>query len=264
MQRKPQFFFLLSLSLPLMFTQVSAQEQNPFDKVDSAIQALENLQVNGDNLKVIDVQKSPPSRNVEDSAVKNIAKPFELPNNKRLNTVDPETVNPAIAAPPKEDSAKLSEVPPNTRFYFKENLFIPAYKQGVLFVNSEPTYGVESNADVMELLLERPASEGACAIVSSKSNVMMKGSPSNSATYLDISSIEFFTGPGKSGDDEYVVRVSYFEKPAKAVEGASVNVSVLCRIPSDLKSNLKSYTLGHMNKQMGGVFSFKMPSYIEI
>jgi hypothetical protein len=161
----------------------------------------------------------------------------------------------------------VSELPPYTRFEFNSDVFIPAHKQGVLFINGNGGYGIESGVDPFDLLLKQPPSSSACALLSNKSYVMMRGVGSNNksskpASFLDVDKVEFSELSG-DGVVALFVQVSFMSKEVKeSAEG--VLVSVVCRLSGKEMQQPKEYNLGSLNAGFGDIFSHQLPHFIEL
>jgi hypothetical protein len=197
------------------------------------------------------------------------------------NTATNESIKPAIRTLPKPKTQSpsisesqvaiadiiVSELPPYTQFEFNSDVFIPAHKQGVLFINGNGGYGIESGVDPFNLLLKQSPSNSACALLSNKSYVMMRGVGGNNksskpASFLDVNQVEF----SELSDDGVVaifVQVNFMSKEVKeSAEG--VLVSVVCRLSKKEMQQPKEYNLGSLNAGFGGIFSYQLPHFIEL
>ncbi len=175
-------------------------------------------------------------------------------------SVEPSVVNPVQEVETTEGDTRLSELPPSSRFYFESDLFVPAHKKGVLFVNGKNAFSLESTANHLDVLGQRPSTESACAITSNKSYMMMRGGSS----FLDANKVEFLESTSPDGQVVLYAQVSFESKPIKNKEDGTVDIKVSCRVPVQFHDNLKAYTLGEINKGLGGLFTFELPQFIEI
>lgn len=173
-----------------------------------------------------------------------------------------------VAAAKKSGETRVSDLPPYSRFDFVRDLFIPANKSGVLFIDGKPSLGIESTADPVRVMMERPAAERVCALISDKNYVMMRGNPAASSgvdrSYLELAAVSFMEWSPAEGSSGMFVSLRFAPKPAKGVDGKEVNISLQCRIPANDTTRMNETTLNQVNEGFGGLFSFQLPQIIEI
>lgn len=249
----------------------SSHSETKFDSVDNMIKRLESTS----QLKKIPTKvETPDTRNyvVSDPQVVDVGKlpkPASFHDKKIVKTTA--QITPAL---PKEvekghGQQRLSELPPHTRFEFNRNVFIPAYKSGVLFVSGHEK-GIERDVDVERLFLNMPnESNGACALLSNKSYVMMRGvdsSLNSKPTYLEVAHVQFLEGINSANETVLLSKIEFSTKSAKNsdIENGGVSISLTCLLPNDAVLKPADYTLDNLNKSMDNLFSFQLPKFIEI
>jgi hypothetical protein len=168
----------------------------------------------------------------------------------------------------KNGETRVSDLPPYSRFDFVRDLFIPANKSGILFIDGKPSLGIESTADPVRVMMERPSTERVCALISDKNYVMMRGAPTANTgverSYLELAAVSFMEWSPAEGSPGMFVNLRFAPKPAKGVDGKDVNISLQCRIPAGNTARMNETTLNQVNEGFGGLFSFQLPQIIEI
>lgn len=169
---------------------------------------------------------------------------------------------------PSNIKHKLSELPPYTQFEFSRNVFVPAYKQGVVFFEGKEL-GLDSSSDAMKVLFEhRNSKDGACALLSDKSYVMMRGASDvkGNPTYLEVNKVRFREVVNATSNDSSVfAEVDFMPKGAKnSGSGNEVSLSLMCVMSKEEALKPEDYTLDNLNKSMDNLFNFQLPQFIEI
>lgn len=169
------------------------------------------------------------------------------------------------AAAKKNGETRVSDLPPYSRFDFVRDLFIPANKSGIIFIDGKPSLGIESTADPVRVMMERPSTERVCALISDKNYVMMRGSATGTErSFLELAAVSFMEWSPAEGAPGMFVNLRFAPKPAKGVDGKDVNISLQCRIPASNMARMSETTLNQVNEGFGGLFSFQLPQIIEI
>lgn len=164
---------------------------------------------------------------------------------------------------------RVTEIPPGARFTFKRNLFLPSNKSGFLFLDGKPKFAIDSGADINKILLMRDATSTPCALISNKSNIMMRGMVSDGKvrTHLDVDKMSFSTMSRPGGQDRTYIKVMFSPKLPKGVvepERNSVDIHLTCQLPQDFGTDYKKYRLRDIDNTLNGLFGFSLPRYIEI
>lgn len=259
--------FLKVSMLSMCLTTVAAQAQGPDDQgqnkfggIDAIINSL------GDS----DVAAKPDFPTVKNMVM---AVP-SLPIKK-----EPE-VEKSVGKAPKQDEplktvednvldTRVTEMPPGSRFTFKRNLFLPSNKSGFLFLDGEPKFAIDSGADINKILLMKDASSTPCALISNKSNIMMRGLVSDGKvrTHLDVDKMSFSTMSRPGYQDRTYIKIMFSPKLPKGVvepERNSVDIHLTCQLPQDFGTDYKKYRLRDIDTTLNGLFNFSLPRYIEI
>lgn len=262
---KKVFFKVSVLSLCLGAITAQAQEpaqpnSNKFGGVDKIINSLG--------------EKDDAKSRVNVAAQKNMI--IESPISNALPVTKKEV---AVAAPkndivinPIENSVldtRVTEIPPGARFTFKRNLFLPSNKSGFLFLGGEPKFAIDSGADINKILLMRDEKSTPCALISNKSNIMMRGVDSDGKvrTNLDVLKMSFSTMSRPGYGERTYIKVLFSPKLPKGVANPrdnSVEIHLTCQLPKELGADYKNYRLRDINSTLNGLFDFSLPRYIEI
>lgn len=156
-------------------------------------------------------------------------------------------------------STRVTELPPNTRFTFQKNLFIPAYKSGVMFVDGAPQYSIDGEVDVLDAFELIDGNSRACALVSNKSYLKINGGVQG-GTYLEVSNISFKEVPWRDSSIT-VSRIKFKPKQARTTDD-SVDIEIICRTQGG--NIIRDYSLQDIDRGFGGIFGYQLPQYIEI
>lgn len=161
----------------------------------------------------------------------------------------------------KDLNVRFTEMPPYTTFTFNRKVFIPAYKDGVVLQKGEATYNLDDREQLGGILASLESTEGACAILSNKSYVMMTPKSSSSqGTSLTVNRVEIKSiNEGK----EYLSLIHFDDKSDKQGKN-KVSISLACVIPANVKNNLYEYRLKHLDASLNGLFTIDMPNFIEL
>ena len=157
----------------------------------------------------------------------------------------------------------LMETPPSSQFIFNRDVYLSANKQGKFFAGPNAVYDISESASekaIAELLNKNEGS--ACALLSNKSNIMMRGDDSSGKppTFLEVSKVRL-----KKYPEGGIYSISFESKKPKNVEqDAAINITVMCSLPESKKDEPKAFDLGDVNDAFGGLFNFKISMYIEI
>lgn len=177
--------------------------------------------------------------------------------------------NPLDVSEPKKDKPHLairfSEMPPNARFEFTKDIFIPAYKAGVILEKGVPVLNIEPDTDLAKLFSQPLKSKDTCAILSDKSYVFMRGSSGEtSPTWLTVSKIEIrkFSN-NETKEMASAAYIQFEEKGAKATD-ASVNLSLICLLQPEFTNAIHDYRLSNLDEALGGLFTITLPRFIEL
>lgn len=108
-----------------------------------------------------------------------------------------------------------------------------------------------------------------CALISNKSNIMMRGVTSDGKvrTHLDVDKMSFSTMSRPGYEDRTYIKVLFSPKLPKGVvnpDENSVEINLTCQLPQGLGSDYKNYRLRDINSTLNGLFDFSLPRYIEI
>jgi hypothetical protein len=171
-------------------------------------------------------------------------------------------------------NTRLTEIPPNSRFEFKDNLFIPAYKAGVLYRAGTLVNMIEQDANIYTVMSSLSSEQVNCALLSDKSYLLMRGIDDNSTTnperkpptHLDVKDISIMEGSTSTDTSGVLSRLFYkVDFHPKAAGGDdTVNITVVCSIPKHLTKEPRNYRLKDFNHGVGGLFNYVLPKYIEI
>lgn len=250
---------LMSSSLPT----VSAQE-NQFEKADQLLQQIQSL--TPDNS--IDKLDNSPTPKLKPAA--QVAPPASGAEHNTNADHSSQRVETPVPVAPKDNSStldvRLSEVPPNARFEFAQSLRIPAYKQGILFVNQSPAFSINNDADPLAEISRKENDEHACSLLSNRSYIEMRGSNNiegKEPTFLSVKSVRFMRH-NIEGQSFNTAQVDFKDKEVRGMPESTIEISVICRIPSDIKNPAADYQLKHFSDALGGLFNYRLPRYIEI
>lgn len=270
---------MLAVTSALFTVNAHSQADTQFSDVDQMIKRLES------SSKVKNIAKSTKQEPV--SQVKNyveadpevvdvskLPKPQSFNESKRLVTTaiissqEQTDIEEPVTLTDPNLKHKLSELPPYTRFEFNRNVFVPAYKQGVIFFDgAERSLGAEVDAK-SSIFNYSKTQKGACALLSSKSYVMMRGANSGEGrpTYLEVSKVRF--GQVKDNDigsSAIFAEIDFSSKGAKnSASGAEVSITLSCVLPNSGNIKPENYTLDNLNQSVDNLFSFQLPQFIEI
>jgi len=262
---KKVFFKVSMLSLCLGAATAQAQENgqpnsNKFGSIDAIINSLgasDNAKEDvNPTMPTNMVIKAPPLKTVPD-AKEHVAQ-TEPKNDIAIKAVGDSVLD-----------TRVTEIPPGARLTFKRNLFLPSNKSGFLFLGGEPKFAIDSGADVNKILLMRDAESTPCALISNKSNIMMRGVASDGKvrTHLDVGKMSFSTMSRPGHEDRTYIKVIFSPKLPKGVVNPndnSVEMHLTCQLPQELGSDYKNYRLRDINSTLNGLFDFSLPRYIEI
>lgn len=161
---------------------------------------------------------------------------------------------------------RLSELPPESRFEFVENKFLPANKAGILFTNGKESHRIEATSDPIDVLISRSDEERPCVLSSDHSYIMFRGTKDGSGrapTYLDVDGVQFKKGT-INGATRVLAVINFKPKTVSVQGGTSIALSAACIVPEEMHSKIKEYSLGDLSEGFGGLFNFRLPQYIEI
>lgn len=278
--------FLATLSALAFFCSAHAlaDTSSKFSNVDALLQQMTQStvpyqsQVKAENLPVnSSVQTLGPEQDHSLQEVKSLGEPAVTyyPKTGPIAPVDPNKVNggdlvvlneqdPSI----KNDdqlNIRFTEMPPNARFEFKKDVFIPAYKSGVILEKGTPTLNLEPESDLGDFFSQQTKSESTCALVSDRSYVLMRsGGEGKDATWLIVDKIEIKSfSNSSSGKKRSAAAIHFQTKGAKGAD-SSVNISLFCAIPNYVEDRVHEYRLRHLDAALGGLFNITLPRFIEL
>lgn len=248
---------------------VNAQESSQFKQVDDLIKAIEGVgkKNTGNDVGSVPNQNGVNSPVIEVSRLENKVTFVEDVIKPEVNASAStgQEQKPAQASASPQLNVRFTEMPPYTTFKFNRKVFIPAYKAGVILTNGVASYNIDEKDKLTQLFSSLGDNEPACALLSSRSYVMMSNATdTKKATELNVKSVEIQAfNANKAADNTYIAVVHFDEKVA-ANSDNNVNISLACLIPKELGADIHGYRLTNLNDSLNGLFSIELPRFIEL
>jgi hypothetical protein len=162
-----------------------------------------------------------------------------------------------------EESPSIMTLPPYTRFELVTDVIIPAYHMGVMYTDGALAYNVKEDASAIDILHDS-VSDNSCILKSSKNYVVMRGAGfDREPTYLDVQAISIIEQTNDV-DTALFSQITFFPKSAKSGLEESIEISLICRIPTELATNPTNYKVKNLKFSVGDLFEVSLPKFIEI
>lgn len=255
--KSPRLLSLAMMTALSMTIPVSAQDnESKFSKIDDFLS------------EQAAAKKTPPSETISHAD----ANTDDTDNNDvvPLSDVQQEVIE--VADVHVEESAPellvpVTALPPLSQFLFKEDLYLTSNKLGKLFNADGEVFDIDKNATETDIaMLLASQTSDSCALISSNSNVMMRGENSSRAqTYLEVQSVSL-SSFNYNDEDNMVYNFSFKKKlPLNDSNGKSgISISILCDVPDVYKDTPQDMKLADVNTAFQSLFDFKIAMYIEI
>lgn len=246
---------------------VLAQEQPKFSTIDSLLRGMTDQLAKGvDEQK--NVQKSPPLALAPREQEVPKSTPV-LPQGSKVQSTSVDSSSSKLLAEDKPEQSgnlniRFTEMPPNSRFTFSRDVFIPAYKLGVVLRDGIPVLNIEPGVELIDVFRDPALDSRHCAILSDKSYVMARGGkPDRESTWLSVSNIDIVSLKVDEGGVKNLARVTFAPKSGRDID-AAVAFSLVCVMDPSYNSSVHGYRLQDMNISLNGLFSIELPRFIEL
>lgn len=159
---------------------------------------------------------------------------------------------------------RFTEMPPNATFTFTRDVFIPAYKSGVILRDGLPVLNIEPGVELVDIFRDAVLDSRHCAILSDKSYVMARGkNQDREGTWLSVSNIDIFSLKAEDGAGKNLARITFEPKSGRGVDSL-VSFSLVCVMGEQYNTNFHGYRLQDMTDSLNGLFLINLPRFIEL
>lgn len=266
MIKRSALFLLISGISMGVFAQQEDAQQEKFESVDKLLMELARKTEKDGEITVESIQKEVGvNPGITDNMFNMLKAKIAVDGPIKINNAQPENDPnlPLVSdkgkstplAKSMSDNSKipLTAVPPSSRFDFKRDTFISAYKTGLFFSGAEPL-AVDSGTDIVELVATSPMQK-ACVLSSTKSNLSMRGSVSGGESFFEVKSISVIKY-SDSKTEQLVISIDFLPKKAKTASEIEVGFSLKCKGGNLLLEDITSVTKD--------LFKFTVAQMIEI
>jgi hypothetical protein len=256
--RRKAVGLIICAALMSTYGMASATDDDKFDGVDALLSKLVTSTQAGE-VTVKPVVTPPPAKPVVKKVETAAA---AVVHHTSVPSIGDNTSTPTEPPPATVDTnvllQRLTELPPGSKFEFTRTLFLPAYKQGVYFIDGEERYQIEKDSDIPKLLLSQSGKTD-CAMTSNKNNIKMTGKSSGrQPTFLEVEKVSILKDTGTK--DVSLVQIDFKPKRPASV-AVDIHVEIICKVPS---GDFHSLTLADIHHGTGGLFDYELPRFIEL
>ncbi|OUV23041.1 MAG: hypothetical protein CBC55_03065 [Gammaproteobacteria bacterium TMED95] len=197
----------------------------------------------------------------EDAIEEKVEQPSQPEIVKQNDESEPKATPEPIANNNPNHSIALMDLPPASQFIFTQDVYLSANKKGKYFHGGSvlDISASASEAEIVELLHSKK--DSACALISNKSNIMMRGDDTSgrAPTFLEVSKVKL----SSYSQGSKIYTITFDSKRPKNVDAnSSIDISIMCSVPQGVEPS--NVTLGDVNQSFGYMFDYTISNYIEI
>ncbi|APD91910.1 hypothetical protein BM525_18690 (plasmid) [Alteromonas mediterranea] len=197
----------------------------------------------------------------EDAIEEKVEQPSQPEVAKHDVESEPKATPKPIADSNPNHSIALMDLPPASQFVFKQDVYLSANKKGKYFHGGSvlDISASASETEIVELLHSK--NNSACALISNKSNIMMRGNDTTgrAPTFLEVSKVKL----SSYSQGSKIYTITFDSKRPKNVDAnSSIDISIMCSVPQGVEPS--NVTLGDVNQSFGYMFDYTISNYIEI
>ena len=197
----------------------------------------------------------------EDAIEEKVEPPSQPEMAKQNVESEPKATPEPIADNNPNHSIALMDLPPASQFIFTQDVYLSANKKGKYFHGGSvlDISASASEAEIVELLHSK--NDSACALISNKSNIMMRGDDTSgrAPTFLEVSKVKL----SSYSQGSKIYTITFDSKRPKNVDAnSSIDISIMCSVPQGVEPS--NVTLGDVNQSFGYMFDYTISNYIEI